>query len=238
MMYFLKKMTSWLIPHLCILCRNSTHRSQDLCLPCLQQLPILKHYCSICANILPVNSQTFICGHCLQETPPFNRTCGLFSYKPPIPKLILDLKFHHALTHARLFGELLAEKIQQDWYKNELLPDAIIPIPLHPKRLQERGFNQAIEIARPIANILKLPLLFTGISRIKSTDPQATLSAHARKNNIKNAFLIKPSFENQHIAVVDDVITTGSTVYEFCRQLRKKGAARISVWCCARRGDY
>ncbi len=235
MVYLLKKMANWLMPHRCILCKNTTHRPYDLCLPCDKQLPILKHYCTRCANILPLKEQIPMCGHCLQHQPPFDETHGLFSYQPPIPKLILDLKFHHALTHAKLFGELLAEKILQEWYKKEELPNAIIPIPLHRDRLKERGFNQATEIARPIAKALKLPLILHGITRIKPTNPQATLSAQARKNNIKNAFLIKHSFENQHIAVVDDVITTGSTIDEFCRQLKKQGARRISVWCAARR---
>lgn len=231
----LKKISNWFLPHICILCKNLTHRSQDLCLPCLQKLPLLKQGCQTCANVLPLNFSYSFCGECLQKKPPFDATYALFSYQPPIPKLILDLKFHHALTHAKLFGELLAEKIIQEWYQKKPLPTAIIPMPLHAARLKERGFNQALEIARPVAKALNLPLIIHDVARIKSTLPNATLSSDKRKHNIKNAFLIKKSFENQHVAVLDDVITTGNTVREFCKMLKKQGAREISVWCCARR---
>jgi len=126
------------------------------------------------------------------------------------------------------------KKIRDEWYPKKSLPTAILPIPLHATRLKERGFNQAVEIARPIAKAFHLPLLTDQIIRMKSTPPQATLPAAKRKQNIKNAFLIKQSLHHQHIAVVDDVITTGNTVYEFCRVLKKQGVERISVWCCAR----
>lgn len=235
MISFLKKFATWLMPHSCVFCRNITDRSQDLCLSCLEHLPIIKQSCLSCANILPATHQNGMCGQCLKQKPPFDTTHALFHYQPPIPKLILDLKFHQALTHAKLLGELLAEKILFEWYQNKALPSAIIPIPLHTDRLKERGFNQAIEIARPVAKALKRPLLLHDAVRIKSTVPQTTLSAKERKLNIKNAFLIKKSFENQHIAVIDDVITTGNTIYEFCYLLKKQGAAKISVWCCARR---
>lgn len=236
-MNLLNKLSHWFMPHVCILCKNITQESYDLCVPCSKHLPILKHNCIVCANILPKTCNTPLCAHCLQKKPPFDRTHGLFLYQPPIPKLILDLKFHHALTHARLFGELLAEKIRQEWYREQSLPHAIIPIPLHTERLKERGFNQALEIARPIAKALKIPFILNNILRIKSTTPQATLHASERKNNVKNAFIINQSFKNQHIAVVDDVITTGSTIHEFCRVLKKQGVGQISVWCCARRGN-
>ncbi len=110
MVYLFKKFASWIIPHVCILCRNLTNRPQDICLPCLQQLPFLKYSCTACANVLPPTSSQMLCGQCLKENPPFDETYGLFLYEPPVSKLILDLKFHHRLTHAKLFGELLAEK--------------------------------------------------------------------------------------------------------------------------------
>ncbi len=234
MKYLFKKFSTWLLPNICILCSNITDRAQDLCLPCLQQLPFLKQGCTACANLLPATQRDSLCGQCLQGKPPFDTTHSLFLYQPPIPKLVLDLKFHQAITHAKLFGELLTEKIQHEWYQKNELPTAIIPVPLHAARLKERGFNQAIEIARPIANALKVPLLIHDAVRIKKTTPQATLPAAKRKSNIKNAFQFHKTYFNQHIAIVDDVITTGNTIYEFSRLLKKQGAAKISVWCCAR----
>jgi ComF family protein len=155
-------------------------------------------------------------------------------YQPPVTRLIRQLKFSHQLLYARILGELLAEKIRSEWYQKKSLPTVIIPIPLHPKRLQTRGFNQALEIARPIAKQLRIPIQTRGISRIKPTLAQATLSQDQRRNNISQAFALSHSVKHQNVAVVDDVVTTGSTLQEFCRLLKKNGAARIDVWCCAR----
>lgn len=170
----------------------------------------------------------------MQNKPPFDYTHGLFLYQPPITKLILDLKFQRALANAKLLSELLFEKISQEWYQHKSLPSAIIPIPLHTKRLKERGFNQALEIARPLAKKLQLPLLIKSIVRSKHTIAQATLPATQRRRNIHGAFSIEQQLNNQSVAVVDDVITTGGTMDEFCRTLKASGAGRVDVWCCAR----
>lgn len=147
------------------------------------------------------------------------------------------MKFQHALTNARLLGELLAEKIQQDWYREKSLPDVIIPIPLHKKRLRERGFNQALEIARFTAKKLHLPIDASSSLRTKPTLAQTTLSAKERQKNLRGAFLIKENFRYQKVAVIDDVITTGHTMMAFCQALKNQGAAQIDVWCCARAID-
>ncbi len=222
------------MPTVCILCRTPAYQPYDLCLPCWQNLPILTHSCRLCANSLPHTPSENLCGECIQKNPPFERTHALFLYQPPIPKLILDLKFHHHFANANLLGELLAKKIREEWYQTAALPTAIIPIPLHPNRLRERGFNQAVEIARPIAKRLHLPLLTREFIRHKATVPQASLQADQRKQNMLNAFSTRQFLKNQHVAVVDDVITTGNTIREFCRLLKKQGAGKISVWCCAR----
>ncbi len=228
---YLKKIYSWLLPFTCVLCGKISFRHQDLCEDCYNELPILTQACPRCATPL---LKTQLCGQCLIQPPTFDVTHALFLYQPPITSLILKLKFNHALIHARIFGELLAKKIRDDWYLHKPLPDIIIPIPLHVKRLQERGFNQALEIAKPIAKELKLPINNTASQRIKHTAAQATLSARERRQNIKNAFVINYDMANQHVAVIDDVITTGHTVMEFCNALKHKGARAIDVWCCAR----
>lgn len=234
MINYLKQFLLWVLPHTCVLCKEISDRTQDLCKKCLSDLPVLKQGCRLCANVMPNIEAAFICGQCLQKSPLFACTHALFLYQPPVMQLILDLKFQHTLAHARLFGELLTEKILHDWYASKPLPSAIIPIPLHPQRLKERGFNQAIEIARPIAKTLQIPLFVKDIIRKKHTIAQATLPAEQRKRNMRDAFLIKRDLSNQHIAVIDDVITTGSTIHEFCRALKKRGAGQIDVWCCAR----
>jgi ComF family protein len=203
----LNKVFNRILSYSCLLCGNISSRKQDLCQDCYQDLPWLKHACPRCSRHLPDQTGTTICGHCLKGPPPFEKTYALFSYQPPIIKLILELKFKHSLVNARVLGELLAEKIQHTWYQNIPLPHLIIPVPLHPDRLKQRGFNQAIEIARPIAKALKLPLN-TQAERIKSTAAQATLHFSHRQQNIKNAFFFPQKLTNQSIAVIDDVITT------------------------------
>jgi ComF family protein len=230
--HYLKKMGHWLLPYTCILCHNYSTRLQDLCENCFNDLPSLQHACPRCAN--PLSSpHNIVCGYCLKQTTSFDATYALYFYQAPISKLIMNLKFGQSLVNARILGELLAQRIQQAWYYNKPLPEVIIPVPLHPKRLKERGFNQALEIARPIAKILHLPLEFTSCQRIKHTVAQATLPANQRLQNVKNAFHIE-KLPFKHVAVVDDVITTGYTINEFCQALKSTGVHSIDVWCCAR----
>lgn len=128
----------------------------------------------------------------------------------------------------------MAQRIKTEWYLNKRLPDRIIPVPLHAKRLKERGFNQALEIARPVAKHLRLPLDARGCKRTKYTDAQAQLDFANRSYNIKEAFSIESDYSNQHIAIIDDVTTTGQTLRELSQALKKAGAKQIDLWCCAK----
>lgn len=183
------------------------------------------------------NRERDLCDPCHCDLPHALLTGTLFSYEPPITKLILQLKFNHALVNARVLGELMADKIRHEWYLSKALPQLIVPVPLHSNRLKERGYNQSVEIARPITKALQIPIDLTP-RRIKITQAQATLSPHKRKLNVKNAFEARRRYDGLHIAVLDDVITTGHTIEEFCRTLKKAGAERIDVWCCGRRSLY
>lgn len=234
MRHYLKKLSNWLLPYSCILCSNNSGRYQDLCEQCLQTLPVPTTCCQKCALPLFATQSTDLCGECLKHPPAYDRIHALYLYQMPLPKLILELKFNHALVIANVLGELMADKIENTWYKNKPLPDLIIPIPLHRKRLKERGFNQALEIARPIAKAIQRPLNLTGCQRIKPTEPQATLPAEKRKMNIKEAFVIKHDFKGLRVAILDDVLTTGNTINEFCKTLKQQGVATMDVWCCAR----
>lgn len=229
----IKKLLSWLLPYTCILCGSPAQSAQDLCNACRLDLPLPQNTCKICATALSVLGD-ITCGVCLQQTHPFDVTYALYDYQAPIDTLLLELKFNQALVHARVLGELMAEKIITEWYKIRPLPQVIIPVPLHPQRLKERGYNQAVEIARPIARASGLPLNVKDCKRIKYTAPQAMLPAKERQHNVKQAFDSQARFDHQTIAVIDDVITTGNTVREFCQLLKNKGAKQIDVWCCAR----
>ncbi|MEN9916293.1 MAG: competence protein [Pseudomonadota bacterium] len=154
------------------------------------------------------------------------------SYTEIIKKMITGLKFQQKLIYAHILGTLLAEKISAQ-YQDETLPDVIIPVPLHKKRLYERGFNQAIELARPISKILNIRIDCKSCERVRNTAAQSMLPAKQRSNNVKNAFVAKQN-HGQHIALLDDVMTTGHTLIELSRALYDVGVKRIDVWCCAR----
>lgn len=130
-------------------------------------------------------------------------------------------------------GTLLAEKISFQ-YQTEKLPDVIIPVPLHRSRQYERGFNQAIESARPISKRLNIPIEYKRCKRLVNTAAQSKLPANQRANNVKNAFVAHQDLAYKHIALLDDVMTTGHTLIEMSRALYYVGVKRIDVWCCAR----
>jgi ComF family protein len=196
-------------------------------------LPILSHHCPRCAKFL---SQTIICGSCQKNPPPYEVIHALFPYEQPIIQLITALKFQHKLSHANMLGSHFIKAIKTHWYRHHPLPDLILPIPLHPKRLQERGFNQALEIAKPIARALHLPIDTSGLKRRLYTAPQSGLTADERKQNIANAFKTYRRYDGLTIALLDDVVTTGQTVTACSHALLKSGAKRVHIWCAARRG--
>jgi ComF family protein len=212
------------------MCGDPAKQEIDLCQPCQQELPWLEQVCNRCA--LPLTNAT-TCGSCLQQEPPFSKTLALWHYQSPIDHFIAGLKFNHHLVYARLLGKLLSKGLQSH-YQHQALPECIIPVPLHVKRLQERGFNQALEIARSIAKKLKLKIDFKSCQRTRATEAQSALPAKQRHRNVKNAFTVTNSFHYKHVALIDDVITTGHTISELSSVLREAGVEQIDVWCCAR----
>lgn len=222
-------------PAICLLCDTPIQSAQNICLPCLQDLPILTQRCYRCAQFLSGTTGDSTCGNCLKKPPLFDRTYTLFAYQTPVLDFIIRLKFHGELLYATMLGELLSEQIQHSWYCNQAFPDLIVPVPLHKERLRKRGYNQALEIAKPIAKQLKIPLDKYGIKRTKPTLPQSNLSAKDRKKNVATAFSTAHSYQGLFVAILDDVITTGATVAELSKVLKKQGATRIDVWSCARR---
>jgi ComF family protein len=199
---------------LCLLCHESAQQKFALCQDCEKMLPYAQP---------SRNENNFI----------FDKTVILFDYLFPIDRLITQLKFQHQLINATLLGKLLLHKIIPV-YQNEPYPEVLIPVPLHFKRLRERGFNQALEIAKPMSKKLHIPIDNYSCHRIKHTAAQSTLTQQERLKNLKQAFALKKSFANQHIALIDDVITTGQTLKELATLLRNDGVAKIDVWCCAR----
>ena len=218
----------WLFPMLCALCGDNSHRGRELCLGCEKDLPLISVACRQCGAPLPVPG---LCGRCQRQPPVFARTMAAFHYSSPVDTLIKRLKFKGDLHLARLLGGMMADRLD---VPDIPLPDVIVPVPLHVRRLRERGFNQALELARPIAERLRLPLDWQHVIRNRATDPQSDLAAKLRSRNVKGAFSIAAGFTAQRVAIVDDVMTTGHTVNELALTLRRFGVTHISVWLCAR----
>lgn len=233
----LESILDWILPARCLLCSYPTQNSYPLCPACRKDLPILPHSCEQCAQFLRfISIDNKKCGNCLTHPPAFQRTYAMFPYQPPIKPWIRQLKFHQQLSYANALGRLMAERIQAQWYRQKPLPDLIIPVPLHDQRMRERGFNQALEIARPISRLLNIPLDYQSVMRKHATIPQTFLPARQRKQNLHQAFSSNKYYYGMHIALIDDVVTTGVTIRECAQLLKNQGSARIEIWCCARNG--
>ena len=218
-----------ILPPACILCDAVCESDVNLCQTCIADLPYLRQACKICGQ--PLNQYHLICGECLENPPVYSCLITPFYYQFPVDFIITAIKFHNKLAYTKPLGLLLAQTIQQ---RVANLPEIIIPIPLHPKRLKERGYNQALEIARPISRQLGIPIDYQSCIRLKATPPQTGLKTKQRQQNIKNAFHIQRDFSAKHVALLDDVVTTGSTVMELAKLLKAYGIESIQVWCCAR----
>jgi ComF family protein len=151
-------------------------------------------------------------------------------YEAPFKRLVGAFKFHHQLHLATALGRLFCQQLPH----SHPLPDLIVPVPLHPSRLRERGFNQSLELARTVADELRLPIAQRGCRRVIATPPQRGLDQRARRKNLRHAFVADPSVKGLHIALFDDVITTGATVTAASQALLDAGSARVDVWALAR----
>ena len=229
---WLNNILFYLLPTTCILCGARGNGELDLCQTCLDDLPLEAHRCRLCALPLPATGGQPICGVCLQLAPPLDSTYSFATYAPPMDRLILQLKFNQKLENARLLGLLMARQLMlsSDFVK----PQVIIPVPLHKDRLRARGFNQALEIARVLAARLNIPLDASRCRRTRNTAAQSALAAKDRRRNIKNAFTVAQDMAFTHVALVDDVMTTGSTLYELARQLKFAGVQTVQAWVGAR----
>lgn len=222
-----------LMPYACLLCGGNCLTDYAICLPCYQSFPVLSHCCYRCAKELP--SGQALCGGCLINPPPYFLTHALFPYDYPVGEMIIQLKFRHQLGYALALGMLMGRKIQEQWYAGVALPDIILPVPLHVGRLKERGFNQAVEVARYVSRRTKIAVDVDGVRRVKDTAAQSKLAVGAREVNLRNAFRVEKDYGGLYVAVLDDVMTTGNTVKVLSEALLRAGARRVDVWCCARR---
>lgn len=227
---WLRVLQHGLLPPTCLLCGAAGVDGRDLCAGCGTDLPRNTHACRGCALPLAAGSDGG-CERCRARAYSFDRAFVPFRYQAPMDFLILGLKFNRRLSHARLLGELFAGALAE---RGAPPPDCIIPVPLHPLRLRERGFNQALELARPSARRFNIPLLADGLRRMRHTTPQTQLDAARRHGNPRGAFAASQPLTGQRVALMDDVVTTASTVAECSRILRASGAVDIEIWAIGR----
>lgn len=218
----------------CMLC-GAGSGTDLLCAACHAELPrVPTPACPVCAGPIggePGDRQ--VCGVCLTHSPTYDRTCAALSYDFPVDKLIQALKYRGQLPLARLFSELLRASVSEG-----PRPDLVMPMPLHTNRARERGFNQATEIAKPLAKALGLALDSQSLSRNRNTTAQAGLPLDKRHGNVKDAFTCTGAVAGLHVAVVDDVMTSGATLHEAAKALKQAGAAEVSLWVVARAAPH
>ncbi|TAH44521.1 MAG: ComF family protein [Dokdonella sp.] len=218
------------LPAHCLLCAAPALGTLDLCAACLADLPRNHACCRRCA--LPLGQSAELCGECLKREPPFASAWAPFRYAHPLNLLEARFKFQRDLAAGRLLARLMVDAATASMPP---LPAALLCVPLHESRLRERGYNQALELAKPLARGLHLPLLPNSLHRVRSTQAQSGLDARARRRNLRGAFELDADARlPDHVALLDDVMTTGSTLRECARVLRKAGVQRVDVWALAR----
>lgn len=218
-----------LLPTTCLLCGAPGGADLDLCPGCRAALPVIGPACRYCGAALEAGQA--VCGPCLRRPPPFAATIAPYHYAAPVDHLIWQLKFRGRLAPARTLGRLLADAGRD---REDSLPECLVPVPLHRRRLGERGYNQAVELARPVARQLGIPLAPRLARRAHATPPQAELDGRERRRNVRGAFTVPQAPAARHVAIVDDVVTSGATVSELAQALRRAGVERVEVWAVAR----
>jgi ComF family protein len=217
-----------LAPARCLLCGVRGAHGTGLCEACALELPRNDRCCARCA--LPLESASALCGRCVRRAPPWDSAWAPFRYAWPLDRLESRFKFGGDLAAGRVLARAWCKSIAPPG-----LPQAIVPVPLHRARLRLRGYNQSLELAKPLSKALRIPLLRDALQRTRATAAQSELTAVQRRRNVRGAFAAR--FQDdppQYIAVLDDVFTTGATLAECTRVLKRAGVERVDVWALAR----
>jgi ComF family protein len=224
------KIVQTVLPQRCLLCGDSSGHG-PLCKDCLNDLPRLSlASCPVCA--LPTLDGE-ICGNCLKRPPAFDSTRAAFNYAFPVDALLKALKYRGELSVAEIAAGGITDAIASQY-----IPDLIIPMPLHPERLQERGFNQVVEISRRISQQIQCKLSLRSVIRVRHSEPQASLPLNKRAKNVKGVFAViddaLSDVRGKKIVVVDDIMTSGASLNELAKTLKKAGAVNVECWVAAR----
>lgn len=220
-----------IMPERCAFCGTRTGSPEcGLCNGCRDDLPWLEHACERCAQPLPGSlASGLVCGACQNRNSPVARTVAPLLYQFPVDAGLKALKFRRKLYYGPMFAGLLLRALSP--LRDDV--DAVLPVPLHWRRLAARGFNQATELGRPVARSLDLPLL-ANVVRHRPTGFQTGLSARARESNLAHAFTVQRPVAARHVLIIDDVVTTGATTRHLAAALLRSGARKVSVAAVAR----
>ena len=233
---FIARLGHALLPPRCLVCAEAGCNGHDLCADCITALPWNRSACPRCGIPTPLAGD--VCGRCLKKSSPVARTHAAFRYDFPLDRLLPRFKFHRDLAAGRELAGWMIEALR-DALRDSKPPDALIAVPLHPRRLRQRGYNQALELARPLARAFDLPILQHALHRVRDIVPQAGLNALARRRNPRGAFAVGRDLRDRtnipkHVVLVDDVMTTGATLYECAKVLQRAGVTRVDVCVMAR----
>lgn len=210
----------------CTLCGVSS--ANDLCAGCMAELPRINCCCRQCGVPLEHDS---LCGDCLIAPPSFSRCIAPLRYEPPISHLVGSFKYQGNFNHGRILSQFLIERLQRE---DVASIGALIPVPLHWCRRWRRGFNQTEIIADELSRALRLPMQPRWLRKVRSGTPQRHLDAEARRKNLRDIFTCNRDVSGLHLAVIDDVVTTGATADTIARVLRAHGAASVQIWALTR----
>lgn len=218
----------------CLLCLGPCHHPSGICAPCQNDLPGLGPHCTRCC--LPMPLENTLCGQCLKNPPAFQHCTAAWQYAFPIDALINRFKHHRQWPGGYSLSLLLAQCLEQQYQAGLARPDLLIPVPLSARRQRHRSFNQAHMIARWLGHRLQLPVQAGAVLRSRDTPTQQGQSAQQRRRNLKNAFIVRrlDRLQGLHIALVDDVMTTGATARELSGLLLAAGATRVDLYLLAR----
>lgn len=210
---------------------NNQLKHQGICPSCTDAVMRKGSHCQQCGfKLKSPNAKK--CGECVIKPKLYQKLIAACDYKYPVNNSISQMKFNQQMDIIRGLSTMLAATAERH-YSEQTLPALLIPIPLHPKRLFSRGYNQSELIANQLSSKLNIPTDSTQLTRIKNTPHQIGLKAVERRKNLKDAFVVSQALP-EHIALIDDVVTTGTTITEACKTCLKHGAKRIDIWCLAK----
>lgn len=216
----------WLIPRKCLICKaRNPNQHHPCCDECYLSLPFQYSYCQQCGQALGRTED--VCGKCLSSPPQYDSCFCPFEYKSPISEQICAFKYSEQPELAKSIAQLMCRELNDQAIE---APQALIPVPLHIKRLRHRGFNQAKLLAKQIGKQLEIPVLADAVVKTKATRAQVKQSLIQRKKNVTGSFQLKHKLRFNSIAIIDDVVTTGATANEIAKILKKNGVDCVSIW--------